>query len=88
MTDERVNGEAGDLACNEAVEMITDHLEGALPAAEARRLERHLATCPGCTEYVEQMRALAGSLSGLAEDSLPAAMRDALIAAFHGLRDR
>jgi anti-sigma factor RsiW len=85
--DVLVNSQADDLACNEVVEMITDYLEGVLPAAEVRRLERHLATCPGCTEYVEQMRALAGSFQGLAEDSLPAAMRDGLIAAFRGFRN-
>jgi anti-sigma factor RsiW len=73
---------ADDLACTEEVEIITEYLEGALPAAEVRRLERHLETCPGCTEYLEQMRVIAGSLGGLAEGSIPAAMRDRLIAAF------
>jgi anti-sigma factor RsiW len=77
-----------DLACVEAVELVTDYLEGALAAAEARRLERHLETCPGCTAYVEQMRAVAGSLRGLAEDSIPPAMRDDLIAAFRAFRKR
>jgi anti-sigma factor RsiW len=75
---------ADEIACVEVVEMITDYLEGALPDAETRRLERHLEHCPGCSEYVEQMRALAGSLGGLAEDSLPAEMRDGLVAAFRG----
>jgi anti-sigma factor RsiW len=69
-------------ACIEVVERMTDYLEGALPADEARRLERHLATCTGCTEYVRQMRTLAGSLGGLREDSIPPRMRAALIAAF------
>jgi anti-sigma factor RsiW len=71
-----------DLACVEAVEVITDYLEGTLPAAEARRLERHVETCPGCIEYLEQMRSLGGSLGGLSGDSLPAEMRERLIATF------
>jgi anti-sigma factor RsiW len=71
-----------DLACTEEVEIMTDYLEGALPAAEARRLERHLETCPGCTEYLEQMRTVAGSLGGLREGSTPTEMRDELLAAF------
>ena len=75
-----------DLACAEVVEIITDYLEGALPVAEARRLERHLETCPGCTEVLEQMRSLAGSLGGLSRDSLPADTRERLIATFR--RDR
>jgi anti-sigma factor RsiW len=74
-----------DLACTEEVELVTDYLEGALPAADARRLERHLETCPGCTEYLEQMRTVAGALGGLTVDSIPAGMRAGLIAAF---RDR
>ncbi len=78
MTDEP----ADDLACIDEVELMTDYLEGALPAAEVRRLERHLETCPGCTEYLEQMRTLAGSLGGLGEGSIPREMRDRLIAAF------
>jgi anti-sigma factor RsiW len=79
---------ADDLACTEEVEIMTDYLEGALPGAEARRLERHLETCPGCTEYLEQMRTVAGSLGGLTEDSIPADMRDSLIAAFRDFRKR
>jgi anti-sigma factor RsiW len=66
--------------CIEEVEIMTDYLEGALPAPEARRLERHLEICPGCTEYLEQMRTIAGSLGGLTEGSIPAEIRDGLIA--------
>jgi anti-sigma factor RsiW len=76
-----------DLACTEEVEIMTDYLEGALPAAEARRLERHLETCPGCTEYLAQMRTVAGSLGDLGEDSIAAEMRDGLIAAFRDFRN-
>jgi anti-sigma factor RsiW len=85
MTDVPAHPDAEDLACIEAVEIMTDYLDGALPAVEARRLERHLETCTGCTEYLEQMRTLAGSLGGLTKDSLPAETRDALIAAFRDL---
>jgi anti-sigma factor RsiW len=73
---------AADLACVEAVELMTDYLEGTLPPAEKQRLERHLEFCPGCDEYLEQMRTLAGSLGDLSSDSLPAGMRERLIAAF------
>lgn len=71
MADKQVHTHADELACVEVVELVTDYLEGVLPAAEARRLERHLDTCPGCTEYVEQMRTIAGSLSGLADEAGP-----------------
>jgi anti-sigma factor RsiW len=77
-----------DLACREEVELITDYLEGALPDAQRARLEAHLATCPGCTEYVEQMRTLAGGLGALREDALPESLRTGLIASFRALRER
>jgi anti-sigma factor RsiW len=71
-----------DLACVDEVEIITDYLEGALPADDARRLEEHIAMCQGCTEYIAQMRELAGGLGELREESVPADLRDAVIAAF------
>ena len=66
---------------------MTDYLEGALPAAEARRLERHLETCPGCTEYLaadaRDRRLARRPHRGV----VPAEMRDGLIAAFRDSRD-
>ena len=46
-----------DLSCQELVELVTDYFEGALPRRERERFEAHLADCPACTRYVEQMRA-------------------------------
>lgn len=65
MADQHVHIHAGELACVDVVELVTDYLEGVLPAAEARQLERHLETCPGCTEYLQQLRMIAASLRGL-----------------------
>ena len=42
--------------CQHVVEMVTDYLEGALPPADRRRLEYHLAGCQHCTEYLAQIR--------------------------------
>ncbi len=86
MADENIHTHADDLACVELVEIVTDYLEGALPAAEASRLERHLETCPGCSEYLEQLRLIAGSLRGVTDDSFPPELRDALVADFRRLR--
>ena len=44
------------LPCQEVVEMVTDYLEDAMPTAERRRLDHHLAGCAHCTEYLAQMR--------------------------------
>lgn len=45
-----------EIPCQQVVELISDYLEGALPARERRRLEAHLAGCPHCTAYLAQMR--------------------------------
>ena len=44
-----------DIACRELVELVTDYLEGALPAEERARVDAHLEECPGCRAYVAQM---------------------------------
>ncbi len=55
-----------EIVCQQAVELVTDYLEGTLPRAARRRFEKHLAACPHCTEYLAQIRAtirLAGSVT-------------------------
>jgi anti-sigma factor RsiW len=88
MADKQVHTHAAELACVEVVELVTDYLEGVLPEAEARRLERHLDTCPGCTEYLQQLRTIAGSLRGLTEEAFPVEIREGLVADFRELRTR
>jgi anti-sigma factor RsiW len=45
-----------ELVCREAVELMTAYLDDALDAKQRARLEEHLAECPGCTEYLRQLR--------------------------------
>jgi anti-sigma factor RsiW len=55
-----------DLVCQEAVELMSDYLDGALPRRQRRRLERHMAGCDACSGYLEQLRttiAVTGSAS-------------------------
>ena len=54
-----------DIVCQQAVELVTDYLEGALSRRDRRRFEAHLAGCPNCSAYLEQIRltiALTGSI--------------------------
>lgn len=46
---------AGPLTCREVVELLTDHLEDALPPDERAHFEAHLDACPGCRAYVDQV---------------------------------
>lgn len=68
--------------CKELVELVTDYLEDALPPDERIRFEEHLALCPGCVAYVEQMRGTVRLVGGLHDDAMPADARDALLQAF------
>jgi predicted anti-sigma-YlaC factor YlaD len=66
-----------DLVCQQAVEMVTDYLEGALSGRERRRFESHLRECPNCSAYLEQIRLtieLTGSMDP--EELTPNAKRD------------
>jgi anti-sigma factor RsiW len=54
-----------DIVCQQAVELVTDYLEGALSRRNRRRFEAHLRACPNCSAYLEQIRttvALTGSI--------------------------
>ena len=72
------------MSCRELVELVTDYLENALPADERQRFEEHLAICPGCVTYVEQIRQTVAATGTLREESLPPGVRDELLATFRG----
>jgi anti-sigma factor RsiW len=74
------------LVCQEFVELVTDYLEGTLPASERARMEAHLAECDGCTGYLEDMRRLVGTLHTTPEPPPDPATHDALLRAFRDLR--
>jgi anti-sigma factor RsiW len=75
---------ATDLSCRELVELVTDYLEGALPAEERARFELHLVYCRGCDVYVDQMRATLRLAGRLSEESLEPDARESLLVAFRG----
>jgi anti-sigma factor RsiW len=75
-----------DLACQELVELVTDYLDGALAPDLAASIDAHIADCPGCHSFLDQMRAtmrLLGRLPTAEVEQMPAAMRTALHAAYH-----
>ncbi len=45
-----------DLPCRDIVEVVTSYLEGNLDAPLRARFDAHLAACPDCVMYVDQMR--------------------------------
>lgn len=77
-----------ELSCADLVELVTDYLEGRLPAAERARFEAHLGACPGCVAHLEQARAAVALAGRLEERDLSPAARDALVAAFRDWKAR
>jgi anti-sigma factor RsiW len=59
-----------DLTCQQAVELVTDYLEGVLARSRRRRFEAHLAGCPYCPEYLAQMRAVIALAGTIRPDDL------------------
>lgn len=71
-----------DLTCQEFVELVTDYLEGALDEDTTTRFEQHLASCPGCETYLNQMTETASRLGEIPTETLSEEMQSRLLAAF------
>jgi anti-sigma factor RsiW len=76
-----------DLACQQAVELVTGYLEDALSPAARRRFETHLAGCPHCTEYLAQIRATIKLTGQLTPADLSPGMQEELIALYRRWKD-
>jgi hypothetical protein len=71
-----------DWTCRELVELVTEHLEGALPLPHRRRFERHVRSCLVCPRYVEQIRTTIHVLGRLGEEDPNEPVRSTMLAAF------
>ncbi|GAA3218133.1 hypothetical protein GCM10017691_00720 [Pseudonocardia petroleophila] len=71
-----------DVACIELVELLTDYLEGALPPADVAAVEAHLAQCPACRRYLDQMRATIATLGTVPVETLSDGAWGVLLDAF------
>jgi anti-sigma factor RsiW len=77
-----------ELTCQELVEVVTDYLEGRMPAERRLLFEEHLAFCDGCKTYLEQMQETIKLTGTLSEDDLGPEARDALLGAFRDWKGR
>ncbi len=71
-----------DLPCVDFVELATDYLEGALPTHQRLIVERHLAFCGPCVDYLDQMRATVRATGALHEEDVPEPVMESLLHAF------
>jgi anti-sigma factor RsiW len=76
--------------CREMVEIVTEWMEGALDDDQRANVEAHLAICPDCTAYLDQLRtttALAANLDTAdAFEPVPEDTKARLLAAFRASR--
>ena len=67
------------VVCREFVELVTDHLERALPEELERAVRAHLELCEPCVQYLEHTRATVRLLRSVPGAPLPPAARDRLL---------
>jgi anti-sigma factor RsiW len=70
------------LTCRGVVELVSDYLDDELAPDVRSAVEGHLAVCPGCLEYLSQMRTTIGSLRGVDVEDLAPAVVSRLMTAF------
>lgn len=75
------------IVCREAVELVTDYLEGMLSPRDRARFESHLADCPNCTRYLAQMRATIAAVGRIEPEALAPEARDELVGLYRRWRD-
>jgi anti-sigma factor RsiW len=76
-----------DVVCRQAVALLTDYLEDALPSRDRARLEDHLAECPHCREYLAQLRATIDASGHVEPDDLSPEALDELVGLYRTWRD-
>ncbi len=73
---------ADDIRCRELVDLVTEYLEGTLPAEQCKPFEEHLTTCPGCRIYLDQMRQTISMLEHLRQDPISEETQQHLVELF------
>jgi anti-sigma factor RsiW len=66
------------MVCRDGVERLMDYLDGAVPAAERRVLESHVASCARCTAFVASYRETPRIFRTATDAALPEEMAAAL----------
>jgi anti-sigma factor RsiW len=75
-----------DLVCRQAVALVTDYLDDALPRRQRRRFEAHLRNCPNCSQYLIQIRLTIDTVGHVEPDELDPEVKDDLIELYRRFR--
>jgi anti-sigma factor RsiW len=62
-------------SCPRIVSLLSDYLDGRLPAAVSTELEQHLGGCTECATFVESFRSTVALLRSLTDADLPEELR-------------
>jgi anti-sigma factor RsiW len=76
------------LVCQQAVELMSDYLDGALSRRDRRRLEKHLTECDACTAFLEQMRVTIAASGVVTPDDLSPETLNALTELYERYRQQ
>lgn len=76
----------GGITCQQFVELVTDYVEDQLDQHTRLRFETHVAGCPGCVRYVDQMRETQRAIGRVRLEPISAPARAQLMAAFRAWR--
>jgi anti-sigma factor RsiW len=76
----------GGITCRQFVELVTDYLEDELDPDTRRRFETHVAGCPGCARYLDQIRETRRVLGRVQLETISAGARAQLLTAFRAWR--
>jgi len=71
-----------EMVCQELVELVTEYLDGSLPADQRIRFEEHIAHCGPCVRYLEQMRQTIVLTGALRENDIDAEARETMLHIF------
>ena len=77
-----------EVVCQQAVELVTDYIEGSMSRADRRRFETHLSSCPHCTAYLAQMRSTIQLTGQLRSEELPSEVKEELVSLYSQWRTR
>ena len=72
-------------SCQEVVELVTDYMENVLLPEMRKRLEEHVAECPGCETYIEQIRQTISMLHHMVKGQASPVMKQELLQFFHAM---
>jgi anti-sigma factor RsiW len=77
-----------DIVCQQAVELVTEYLDGALSRRDRRRLETHLHACPNCAAYLEQIKMTIQLTGAIEPDDLTEEAKEDLTALYRRWRSQ